>query len=96
VTPYLGAAALGLVNYAADTGAANAYAVAPSPAIAAYGAGQMIVLKPAHANTGASTITVSGLSAAAIKMPDGSALPAGALATTGAFLLFYDGRTLSC
>jgi hypothetical protein len=90
-TPYLGAAPLALANYAADTGSANTYAVAPVPALSAYAAGQLVPLKPAHANTGASTIAVSGLAATAVKMPDGSALPAGALTAAGAFLLFYDG-----
>jgi hypothetical protein len=90
-TPYLGTSPLALANFAADTGAANAYAVAPVPALAAYTAGQLVPLRPAHANTGASTLAVSGLSAVAVKMPDGSALPAGALTAAGAFLLFYDG-----
>ena len=91
VTPYQGAAALGFLNYAADTGAANAYAVAPSPAVTAYAAGQVVLLKPGNANTGASTLAVSGLSAKSVKMPDGSALVAGALLSSGVYALIYDG-----
>lgn len=90
-TPYLGAAPLPLVGYASDTGSANAYALAPAPALSAYVAGQIVVFKPANANTGASTIAISGLSAASIKMPDGSALPSGILQTSGLYLLVHNG-----
>ena len=37
--------------YAADTGAANAYAIALTPTPAAYAAGQVVVFKAANANT---------------------------------------------
>lgn len=89
--PYLGTAAVRLLNHAADTGTANAYAIAPSPAIAAYVAGQLVTLKPANANTGASTLAVNGLSAVAVKMQDGSALSAGAMLAGGVYLLMHDG-----
>lgn len=95
VTPYLGASALKLMGYASDTGSANAYAIAPSPAISAYAAGQMVVLKPGNANTGASTLAVSGLSAVAIKMQDGTDLPAGALKSTGVYLLVHNGTNFT-
>lgn len=90
-SPYLGAAALKLLHYAADTGSVNAYAVAPSPAISAYVAGQSVLLKPANASTGSATLAVSGLGAKNIKMPDGSNPPSGAMLTTGIYTLIYDG-----
>lgn len=89
--PYLGTAAVRILNHAADTGSANAYALAPSPAVSAYAAGQMVTLKPVNANTGASTLAVSGLSAVAVKMQDGSALSAGAMLAGGVYLLMHDG-----
>ncbi len=55
-----------LSDYVADTGAADAYVITPSPAISAYVAGQRFTFKVAHANTTNSTLAVSGLSATAI------------------------------
>jgi hypothetical protein len=95
VTPYLGASALKLLGYASDTGSANAYAVAPAPAISAYGAGQMVVLKPGNANTGASTLAVSGLSATAVKMQDGTDTPSGVLKSTGVYILVHNGTNFT-
>lgn len=57
---------------ASDTGSANAYAIAPSPAITAYAAGQRFQFIPAYKNTGAATIAVSGLPAKNIKLMDGT------------------------
>jgi hypothetical protein len=89
--PYAGSAGLRLLNYAADTGSANVYAVAPSPAITVYATGQVVTLKPVNANTGASTLNVNSLGAKNIKMPDGSALPTGAMSASGVYALMYDG-----
>lgn len=47
-------------NYALDTGAANAYVVALSPAITAYGDGMTVRMKIANANNGASTLDAGG------------------------------------
>lgn len=59
---------LGGVNHAAtDTGTANAYAIAPLPAITAYGTGQCFWFFAINANTGASTLAVNGLVAKAIE-----------------------------
>lgn len=77
--------------YAADTGSANAYAVAPAPAIAAYVAGQVVMLKPANANTAASTIAISGLSTKSIKLAAGGDPPANAMISTGFYILVFDG-----
>ncbi len=91
VTPYLGTGQIKLLNYASDTGSATAYAVAPVPAIASYTAGQMVVLKPGNNNSGASTLAVCGLSATAVKMPDGSDTAAGVMKTSGIYLLVHNG-----
>ena len=89
--PYTGMAASRVLNHAADTGAVNAYAVAPVPAISSYAVGQIVFLKPTNANTGASTLSVSSLAAKSIKLPDCSDLLSGSLETTGVYALMYDG-----
>lgn len=95
ITPYLGTTALKLLNYASDTGAANAYALSPVPAISAYVAGHIVILKPANANTSASTLAISSLSATAIKMPDGTDVTAGVMNSSGVYLLVYNGTTFT-
>lgn len=47
-------------NYALDTGVANAYVVALSPAITAYSDGMTVRVKVVNANTGASTLNAGG------------------------------------
>lgn len=89
--PYHGTAPLKYANYAADTGAANAYAVAPVPALSGYTAGQVVILKPANAVTGASTLNVNALGAKSVKTQDGSDLSANAMIAGGVFVLVYDG-----
>lgn len=67
------------MNYAADTGTANAMAVTLSPApasLAALTGVPVRVKKGATANTGAVTVSVNGLGAAAVTWPDGAALTA--------------------
>jgi|GEM_PF-3265734 len=49
------------VNYAPDTGVANAYVVALSPVPTAWVAGMSFSFLAAHANTGASNLTITGL-----------------------------------
>lgn len=71
-------------TYFVDGGAANAYAIAPAPAVAAYKAGQKFAFKAAAANTGAPTLNVGGLGPKAVVRRDGLALmpndiPAGAI-----------------
>lgn len=92
LTMYHGTAALRYLNHAADTGEADAYAVAPSPPITAYATGMVVTLKPVNNNTGgACTINVNGLGTKNIKLADGSNPPLGAMVTTGSYHLFYDG-----
>lgn len=78
-------------NYAADTGAANAYAVALTPPIAAHVEGMPLYFKAAHDNTGASTLAVDGMATKAIIMPDGSVLSPGAIKTGQAVICVYTG-----
>jgi hypothetical protein len=77
--------------YADDTGAANAYAVAYSPALTAHVVGLPLSFQAAHANTGASTLAVNSLTAVAIKRQDGTALVAGDIPADGLMLVAYDG-----
>lgn len=79
------------VNHATDTGSANTYVIAPDPAISAYSTGMVLTLKPANANTAASTIAVSGLTAKSIKTISGQDPAANTLVTTGVYTLIYDG-----
>lgn len=90
-TPFIGTSRPFNLGYAADSGSANAYAVAPSPAITAYAAGMVVTLKPANANTAAATLAVSGLTAKNIKLMNGNDPVAGAMLTTGVYTLVYDG-----
>lgn len=52
--------------YAADTGAANAYAVAYAPAITALADGMVLRFSAKNANTGASTFAPNGIAAAPV------------------------------
>jgi hypothetical protein len=80
-----------LIAQATDTGAANTYQVAPSPAIGSYVTGQIYFLIPAHDNTGASTISISALAAKSIKLTDGTDPAAGQLKTGIPCCMVYNG-----
>lgn len=72
-------------NYALDTGAANAYVVALSPAITAYTDGMVVRFKVVNANIGASTLN-AGVGAVSLVNDVGGALangdaPAGGIIT---------------
>lgn len=77
--------------YAADTGIADAYAVAPTPAVTALVDGLCVVAKIAHTNTGVSTLAVSGLPAATIYRSPNIPLVAGDLTADGIAVFRYDG-----
>lgn len=81
----------GNLNYAVDSGAADAYVVTMPQTWTAYTAGWHLTFKVANANTGASTINVDGLGVKAIKKTDGSALDAGDLVAGALVTLVYDG-----
>jgi hypothetical protein len=81
-------------SYSADTGTANAYVVTLSPVPASLTAliGAPVRFKAANACTGASTLNVNGLGAAAIKHQDGaSALTTGDIVAGQVVEAFYDG-----
>jgi hypothetical protein len=54
--------------YGADTGTANTYAVTTTPVYTAITSGSRISMKAMNANTGASTLNVSGIGAVAIRV----------------------------
>jgi hypothetical protein len=68
------------LQYAADTGSADAYAIAPTPGISAYAVGQRFGLKIANTNaTRTPTLAVNGLTAGTVKGAYGRLLLAGEL-----------------
>jgi hypothetical protein len=77
--------------YYVDSGAADAMVITPSPAITAYAAGQRFCVKPAAANTGATTINVNGLGAKDVKTAAVGTLAANAILSTTVYDLTYDG-----
>ena len=82
-----------LGDFYTDSGAANAYvltAVGGTQAPAAYADGQTIRFIPGNANTGASTINVSGLGVKDIRSPNGSVLIGGELQQGLLVSLSYD------
>lgn len=82
-----------LSDYKVDTGAADAYAIAPAPAIAAYIAGQSFTFKAANSNlTTTPTLNVSGLGTKTIVKINGSTpLAAGDIVTGQIVQVEYDG-----
>ena len=78
-------------TYAADTGTANAYAVTLSP-VPSIVAGSTVCFQAAHTNTGASTLSVNGGSAIAIKANGSSTALAAGNITAGQIIdVTYDG-----
>lgn len=80
-----------LVNYAVDTGVADAYAVSLTPALEAYTAGIPVFFKACAANTGAATLNVSGLGAQAIKKRGNQDLLAGDILAGQMVAVMFDG-----
>lgn len=82
----------GAYTSAADSGAANAYAITLSPAPTAYGAFQRFSFVAANACTGASTLNVNGLGAVAIKKyGSASALVANDIKAGSVVVVEHDG-----
>lgn len=75
------------LNYAADSGAANAYVIAPSAIIPTPAGsltnGQTFTFKAVNANTGASTLKVGNLAIANLVSPSGAALQGGEITANG-------------
>jgi len=74
-----------------DTGAADAYVLTPSPALPGYVDRMILILDPANANTGASTVNISALGAKSLKTVDGAALTAADLVVGYQYAFIYDG-----
>jgi hypothetical protein len=73
-------------NAYADTGAANAYVIA-----AAVGVGRPLQFKAANANTGASTLAATGISATSLVNTDGTSLTASQIQANAVSEVVYDG-----
>lgn len=81
-----------LSDYKADTGAANAYAIAPAPAVIAYTVGQIFSFKAVNANITVSTLNVNALGVKTIKKAGGATdLASGDIAAGMVVLVEYDG-----
>jgi hypothetical protein len=76
-----------------DTGTANAYACALSPAPLAYYKYFVVVIQIANTNTGPSVINVNGLGNKPIVRADGTALQGNEMAAGNIFALIYDGTS---
>lgn len=76
--------------YATDSGAANAYAIALSPAITIT-TGDEIRFKAANSNTGASTLALNGGSTIAIKKQGSTTLASGDITAGQIVVVVYDG-----
>jgi hypothetical protein len=74
-----------------DGGAANAYTITPQNALPAYGLRMNVVFSPTVANTGASTLNVSGLGAKLLRAVDGAELVLGDLAVGTVYAACYNG-----
>ena len=71
---------------ASVSGTANAINLLPTPAITAYGGGQRFsFIPPAGPNTGATTISTSGLGVRNLVYADGTAMTGGELGTSGVY-----------
>jgi hypothetical protein len=83
----------GTINYAVDTGTANAYLVALPYAPASYTDGLSVVFKALNTNTGAATINVNGLGDKSIRLTHGHAVYAGDITAGAPVVLRYSSTT---
>lgn len=94
--PTIGTTRARLVNsYVADSGSSTAYAIAPSPVITAYSAGQEFTFKATNANTTTTpTLNVNSLGAKTIIHTDGTALVVGQISANAIVTCIYDGTSM--
>lgn len=78
-------------TFAASTGSANAYLATLTPSPVAYVTGLNIQMKASFTNTGASTLTLLGLTAKAITKNGTQALGGGEIQSGSVYELVYDG-----
>lgn len=72
-----------------STGSGGTYVLASARTIAAYANGQSFRLRANHSNTGASTVSVSGLASVAIVTPKNEVLTSGAITINGVYDIAY-------
>lgn len=94
VTPAVGGGGAGIFDQLTLGGTADALTATFSPTFASRTVGQLLRIRPASANTGAMTLNPDGFGVIAMKMPDGSAIPAGAVQANTDYLLRDDGTNL--
>ena len=82
---------MGVGGYVLDTGAADAYVVQMAPAVTNYTAGLIIVFLAGATNTGASTLTLNGLTAQSIVKGVSTPLSAGDITVGQVVSVIYDG-----
>ena len=78
---------------ATDTGTANAYVIALSPAVTAYAAGQAFTFKAANASTTASTLNVNTIGTKAIKKLNDQDIASGDIESGSIVSVVYDGTS---
>ena len=84
----------GLIFQATDSGgSANTYAIALTPAVTAYVAGQVFHFKAANTSTGASTLNVNALGAKNIKKKNDQDIAAGDIEQNAIVSVIYDGTS---
>jgi len=83
----------GLIFQATDSGSANTYAIALTPAVTAYVAGQVFHFKAANASSGASTLNVNALGAKNIKKKNDQNIAAGDIEQNAIVSVIYDGTS---
>ena len=83
----------GLIFQSNDTGSANTYAIALTPAVTAYVAGQVFHFKAANASSGASTLNVNALGAKNIKKKNDQDIAAGDIEQNAIVSVIYDGTS---
>jgi len=83
----------GLIFQATDSGSANTYAIALTPAVTGYVAGQVFHFKAANASTGASTLNVNALGAKNIKKKNDQDIASGDIEANAIVSVIYDGTS---
>lgn len=83
----------GLIFQATDSGSANTYAIALTPAVTAYVAGQVFHFKAGNASSGASTLNVNALGAKNIKKKNDQDIAAGDIEQNAIVSVIYDGTS---
>jgi hypothetical protein len=82
---------LNKINYAADAGASDSYAITLEPAPTAYTTGQVVTFKANTANTGAATLNVNSLGAKTIKKNVNEDTATGDIIANQLVTVVYDG-----